>query len=177
MHNARVGSQKDSSVPAAPILIFKNVPTRAQNNYQLPQPMMPMNVPNQQAPPVVYIDATDLARKMVTVISKRERYKKSGDIIEHSKKCRAYEFYGTLDPGQADKQVKTVEKAFTTLQLSDEEKVSNVYGLMFNKADNWLVQVRNLCREAFTQLVFKEEFNREYLIETFQKQSKREHLL
>ena len=70
-----------------------------------------------------------------------------------------------------------MKKAFTTLQFSDEEKVSNVYGLIFNKDDDWFIRVRNLYREAFTWPIFKEEFNREYLIETFQKQKKKKHLL
>ena len=33
MHNAQIDSQQDSSVPAASISIFKNVPRRAGNNY------------------------------------------------------------------------------------------------------------------------------------------------
>ena len=74
-----------------------------------------MNLSNQQAPPIVHIDATDLARTIAMVMSKRERYKKPGDIIEHAKKYGAYDFYGPSDPGQANKWVKTVEKAFTTL--------------------------------------------------------------
>ena len=73
-----------------------------------------------------------------------------GDIVKHAKKCGAYDFYGTLDLGQADKWVKTMKKAFTTLQFSDEEKVSNIYGLMFNKANDWLIRVRNLYGGAFT---------------------------
>ena len=72
-------------------------------------------MPNQQALPVVYIDATDLARMMAMVMSERERYKKPGDIIKHAKKHRAYDFYSTLDPSYADKWVKTMEKAFITL--------------------------------------------------------------
>ena len=49
-----------------------------------------------------------------------------------------------------------VDKAFNTLQLSDEEKVGNVYGLMFEKADDWLIRVRNLYGEALTWQLFKE---------------------
>ena len=94
-------------------------------------------------------------------------YKKQGDIIEHVKKCRANDFHDTLDSSQADKWVKTMEKAFTILQLNNEEKVSNVYGLIFDKADDWLTRVRNLYGEAFTWHVFKEEFSRDYLTETF----------
>ena len=36
-------------------------------------------------------------------------------MIEHAKKCGAYDFYGILDPSQANKWIKTIEKAFTTL--------------------------------------------------------------
>ena len=65
-----------------------------------------------------------------------------------------------------------MKKAFNTLQLSDVEKVSNVYDLMFEKADDWLMRIENLNGEALTWQLFKEEFGREYLTETFQKQRK-----
>ena len=45
----------------------------------------------------------------------RKKYKSPRDVIEHMKKCKAYDFYGTLDLGQADKWNKTIEKAFITL--------------------------------------------------------------
>ena len=96
------------------------------------------------------MDATELAHTMVTVFTERDRYRKPGDIIEHVNKYDTYDFHGTLDPGQADKWVKTVEKAFTTLQLSDEENVSNIYGLLFDKADDWLTRVKNLFGGALT---------------------------
>ena len=38
--------------------------------------------------------------------------------------------------------------------------------------DDWLAQVKNLYREAFTRQVFKEESSKEYLTETFQKQKR-----
>ena len=72
---------------------------------------------------------------MTTVLTESKKYKQPGDIIEHIKKCGAY-FYGGLNPGQADKWIRTIEKAFNTLQLSDKEKMNNVYGLMFDKADD-----------------------------------------
>ena len=65
-----------------------------------------------------------------------------------------------------------VDKALNTLQLSDEEKVGNVYGLMFEKVDDWQMRVKIQYREAFTWQLFKKEFGREYLTETFQKQRK-----
>ena len=66
------------------------------------------------------------------------------------KKCGAYNFHKTLDPEQIDKWVRTTNKAFNILQLSDEEKVGNVYGLMFEKADDWLMRVINLYGKALT---------------------------
>ena len=74
-----------------------------------------MNVPNQPAAPVVHIDATNLARIMATIMAERDRYRKPGDIIEHAKKYRVYNFHGTLDSGQTDKWVRTVKNAFNTL--------------------------------------------------------------
>ena len=62
-----------------------------------------------------------------------------------------------------------MDKAFTTLQLTDEEKSKNVYGLMFDKADEWLTRIMNLYGEAFTWQLFKEEFNKEYLTKTYKK--------
>ena len=73
-----------------------------------------MDVLNPQAPLVVHIDNTNLACTMATVMSKKERYKKLGDIIKHTKKYVAYDFYNILDPNQASKWVKTMEKACTT---------------------------------------------------------------
>ena len=154
---------------AASASIFEHVPRRARNVYQAPPSKIPVNVPNQPIAPVVHIDATDFARTMAMVMAKRERCIKPRDIIEHEKKCGAYDFHGTLDPRQADKWVKTVEKAFNTLQLSNVEKVSNVYGLIFEKADDWLTRIRNLYGEAFSWQLLKEEFGKEYLTETFQK--------
>ena len=97
----------------------------------------------------------------------REKYRRPGDVIEHIKKYRAYDFYGTLDLGQADKWIKTVEKACTTLQLSNEENMSNVYGLIFNKADDWLTRIENIYGEALNWQVLQEEFHREYLTENY----------
>ena len=84
----------------------------------------------------------------------KEKYKMLGDLIKHAKKYEAYDFYGTLDLGQADKWIKTAEKAFMTLQLSNKEKVSNIYGLMFDKADDWLTQIWNLYGKALNWKMF-----------------------
>ena len=169
VHGARLGSEQSSSSSVAPTLNFENVPRRARNG-QPPMPPVRANVVDPPFPPIVHVDATKLARTMATVFIERDRYRKPGDIIEHAKKCGAYDFYGMLDPGQADRWIKIVEKAFTTLQLSDEEKVSNVYGLLFDKADDWLTRIKSLFDGALTWQLFKEEFQREYLTENFRKE-------
>ena len=170
--NVCAASPQGSSMSATSVSVFERVPRRVRNMYYAPPPEMHRDVLVQPVAPVVHIDATDLARTMATVLAERERYRKPGDIIEHAKKCGAYDFHGTLDPGQADKWIKTVDKAFNTLQLSDVEKVNNVYGLLFEKADNWLTRIKTLYGEALIWQLFKAEFNREYLTETFQKQRK-----
>ena len=65
----------------------------------------------------MYIDAVELARTIAMALAERdkENYKTRGGIIVHAKKYGAYDFYGMLDSGQADKWIKTTEKAFTTL--------------------------------------------------------------
>ena len=119
-----------------------------------------VNTVDPPIPHVVHIDATKLVDTMATVFTERDRYRKPGDIIEHVKKYDTYDFHGTLDPGQTDKWVKTMEKNFTTLQLSDEEKVSNVYGLLFDKADDWLTRVKNLFGGALTWQVLRKNLIR-----------------
>ena len=91
---------------------IKNIPRRARNDHPLP---VQENVINPPIPLVVHLDAIELAYTMTTILTESERYKKPGDVIEHDKKCRAYDFYGALNPGQADKWIRTVEKAFNIL--------------------------------------------------------------
>ena len=50
--------------------------------------------------------------------------------------------------------------------------MSNVYGLLFEKVDDWLTRIKTLYGEALIWQLFKAEFSREYLTETFQKQRK-----
>ena len=170
--NVRAVSHQGSSISAASASIFERVPRRVRNVYHAPPQEVQRDVPVPPVAPVVHFDTIDLARTMATMLAECKRYRRPGDIIEHAKKCGAYDFHGTLDPGQADKWIKTVDKAFNTLQLSDVEKVGNVYRLLFEKADNWLTRVKTLYGEALTWQLFKEEFGREYLTETFQKQRK-----
>ena len=121
----------------------------AKNVYYALPPRIPRDMLNPPTAPIVHIDATYLARTMAMVTAERERYRKPRDIIEHAKKCGAYDFHRILDPGQTYKWVKTVDKAFNTLQLSDVEKLSNVYDLIFKKADNWLTRINNLYGGSF----------------------------
>ena len=51
--------------------IFENVPKRTCNNYQPQSPIELVNVPNPQAPPVVYINATDLVRTMAAMMAEK----------------------------------------------------------------------------------------------------------
>ena len=83
---------------AASASIFERVPRRARNVYHAPPPEVQQNVPVPPVAPVMHFDTTELARTMATVMAERERYRRPGDIIEHAKKCRAYDFHGTLDP-------------------------------------------------------------------------------
>ena len=66
-----------------------------------------------------------------------------------------YEFYGTIDPGQAYRWIKISEKAFNTLQLSEEERLSNMYGLLFDKDDDWLTRIRNIYGEVLSWQLFR----------------------
>ena len=91
----------------APVLTLPNkrgkyVLMRVRNNCQPPPLSVPIELSNVQAPLIVYIDTTDVAHTMAMVMTEKERYKNSRDIIKHAKKCEAYDFHGTLDPGQAD---------------------------------------------------------------------------
>ena len=91
-------------------------------------------------------------------------------MIEHAKKCGAYEFYGNLNPSQVDRSIKITEKAFNTLQLSEEKRISNVYRLLFDKVDDWLTRIINLYGEVLSWQIFKEEFHREYLSKSYKKE-------
>ena len=42
---------------------------------------------------IVHLDATELAHTMTTMLIENERYNKLRDIIEHAKKCKAYDFH------------------------------------------------------------------------------------
>ena len=118
---------------------IKNIPRRARNDHPLP---VQENVINPLIPPIMHLDAIELARTMTMAVTESDGYKKPRDIIEHAKKCGAYNFYDVLNLGQVDKWIRTVEKAFNTLQLSDEKKMSNIYSLMFDKANDCWLELR-----------------------------------
>ena len=42
-----------------------------------------------------------------------------------------------------------------------------MYGLLFNKVDDWLTRIRNLYGQVLSWKIFKEEFHREYLTECY----------
>ena len=78
-----------------------------------------------------------------------------GDIIEHAKKCGAFEFHGSIDSREADRWLKATEKAF-------------------NGA--WFARVRMLQGNQLTWDVFKTEFCREYLTDAFKAERQNEFI-
>ena len=68
VHEARTGSEQGSSLSAAPILNFENVPRRARN-CQLPVPPVQVNKVDPPTPPVVHMDTTELAHTMATIFT------------------------------------------------------------------------------------------------------------
>ena len=67
-----------------------------------------------------------------------------GDIIEHAKKCGAFDFHGSVDSREAAKWLRATEKEFNTLALTEAQKVDNVYGLLNDMVDAWFARVRLL---------------------------------
>ena len=102
MQGINVESEQGSSISNAPVLNF-NVPRRA--HYGQPLPLVQENVANNLVPLIMYIDTTEFARTIAIMMAKKDKkkYERPGDVIEHAEKCGAYDFYGTLDTGQANK--------------------------------------------------------------------------
>ena len=63
--------------------------------------------------------------------------------------------------------MKATEKAFNTLELTEVQKVSNVYGLLHDTSDAWFARVRMLQGNQLSWDVFKTEFCREHLTNAF----------
>ena len=102
--------------------------------------------------------------------------RKPRDIIEHAKKCGAFDCYGSIDSKEADRWLKATEKAFNTLELTKAHKVSNVYGLLHDTSDAWFGRVRMLQGNQLTWDVFKTEFCGEYLTDIFKAERQNEFI-
>ena len=59
-----------------------------------------------------------LAETIIATLIAQEQRRKLGDIIEHAKKCGAFDFYGSIDSREVDRWLKETEKAFNTLELT-----------------------------------------------------------
>ena len=67
--------------------------------------------------PVLQLDPRVLAETIITTLTAQEKRRKPGDIIEHAKKCGAFDFHGSINSREADRWLKATEKAFNTLEL------------------------------------------------------------
>ena len=90
------------------------------------------------------LDPRVLVETIIATLTTQEQRRKPGDIIEHAKKCGAFDFQGSIDSREADRWLKATEKAFNTLKLIEAYKVSNVYGLLHDTFDAWFARVRML---------------------------------
>ena len=139
-------------------------------NVEQPPPPLPPVVPMLQLDPRV------LADTIIATLAAQEQRRRPGDIIEHAKKCGAFDFHGSIDSREADRWLKATEKAFTTLELTEAQKVSNVYGLLHDTSDAWFARVRMLQGNQLTWDVFKIEFCREYLTDAFKAERQNEFI-
>ena len=81
-----------------------------------------------------------------------------------------------MDSKKVDKWLKATEKAFNTLELTEVQKVSNVYGLLHDTSDAWFARVRMLQGNQLTCDVFKIKFYREYLTNAFKAERQNEFI-
>ena len=72
--------------------------------------------------------------------------------------------------------MKAIEKAFKTLELTEAQKVSNVYSLLHDTSDAWFARVRMLQGNQLTWDVFKIEFCKEYLSDAFKAERQNEFI-
>ena len=96
-----------------------------------------------------------LAETIIATLTAQEQRRKPGDIIEHAKKYGAFDFHGSIDSREADRWLKATEKAFNTLELTEAQKVSNVYGLLHDTSDAWFARVTMLQGNQLTWDIFK----------------------
>ena len=139
-------------------------------NVEQPPPPPPPVVP------VLQLDPRVLADTIIATLAAQEQRRRPGDIIEHAKKCGAFDFHGSIDSREADRWLKATEKAFNTLELTEAQKVSNVYGLLHDTSDAWFARVRMLQGNQLSWDVFKTEFCREYLTDAFKAERQNEFI-
>ena len=78
-----------------------------------------------------------LVETIIATLTAQEQRRKPGDIIEHTKKCGAFNIHGSINSREADRWLKAIDKAFNTLELTEAQKVSNMYGLLHDTSDAW----------------------------------------
>lgn len=126
--------------------------------------------------PVLQLDPRVLADTIIATLAAQEQRRRPGDIIEHARKCGAFDFHSSIDSREVDRWLKATEKAFNTLEFTEAQKVSNVYGLLHDSSDAWFARVKVLHRDQLTWEVFKAEFGKEYLTEAFKVERQNEFI-
>ena len=56
--------------------------------------------------PVLQLDPRVLAKTIIATMTAQEQRRRPGDIIEHAKKCRAFDFHGSIDSREANRWLK-----------------------------------------------------------------------
>ncbi|XP_055960122.1 uncharacterized protein LOC130014968 [Mercurialis annua] len=131
------------------------------------------HVDNQPIPPpppvipVLQLDPAILAQTIIATLQAQKTRRKPGDIIELAKKCGAFDFHGSIDFKEADRWLRAIDKSFNTLELTDAQKVSNVYGLLHDTTNAWFARIRLLLGDQLTWEIFKTEFRKEYLTKAY----------
>ncbi|XP_055961868.1 uncharacterized protein LOC130015545 [Mercurialis annua] len=109
-----------------------------------------VNQPVPPVPPVVptlQLDPAILAQTIIATLQAQDIRRKPGDIIEHAKKCGAFDFHGSINSKEADRCLRATNKSFNTVELTDV--------------------IRLLLGDQLTWEIFKTEFRREYLTEAY----------
>ncbi|XP_050233185.1 uncharacterized protein LOC126681675 [Mercurialis annua] len=123
-----------------------------------------------------HLDPVILAQTIIATQQAQDTRRKPGDIIEHAKKCGAFDFHGSIDSKEADRWLRVTDKSFNTSKLTDVQKVSNVYGFLHDTADAWFARIRLLLGDQLTWEIFKTEFRREYLTEPYNAERQNEFI-
>ncbi|XP_050238154.1 uncharacterized protein LOC126687641 [Mercurialis annua] len=155
--------------------------SRGSTNHELESEAR-AHVDNQPVPPpppfvpILQLDPAILAQTIIATLQAQETRRKPGDIIEHAKKCGTFDFHGSIDSKEADRWLRATDKSFNTLELTDEQKVSSVYGLLHDTTDAWFARIRLLLGDQLTWEIFKTEFRREYLTEAYNAERQNEFI-